>query len=140
MELQTRRNWTRQWLFLFQKDAELVTSAPVLEELKRTPSPKREKVLSLIEDLPVLDYPEEIDEIIDVYISHKLMPANALGDAAHLALASYHKCDYLVTWNCKHIANANKFNHIRRVNSAIGLYCPILTTPLELLGQDNDSE
>lgn len=42
-------------------------------------------------------------------------------------------------WNCKHLANANKFGHIRRVNGLLGLFTPSLVTPLELLG-DNDDE
>jgi hypothetical protein len=66
------------------------------------------------------------------------MPANPVGDALHLALASFHRCDFLVTWNCKHIANANKFGHIRRVNSMLGLFNPALVTPLELLAGDGD--
>jgi hypothetical protein len=64
----------------------------------------------------------------------KVMPANPAGDALHLALASFHKCDFLVTWNCQHLANANKFGHIRRVNTMLGLFVPALVTPLELLG------
>jgi hypothetical protein len=40
--------------------------------------------------------------------------------------ASYHKCEFLVTWSCQHLANANKFGHIRRVNSLLGLYVPVL--------------
>lgn len=67
------------------------------------------------------------------------MPADPAGDALHLALASYHRCDFLVTWNCKHLANANKFGHIRRVNGLLGLFSPSLVTPLELLG-GNDEE
>jgi predicted nucleic acid-binding protein len=62
------------------------------------------------------------------------MPRDPLGDALHLALASHHKCDYLLTWNCQHLANANKFTHIKRVNALLGLHVPILTTPLELMG------
>ena len=58
------------------------------------------------------------------------------GDALHLAIASYHRCDFLVTWNCKHLANANKFGHIRRINGILGLSVPSLVTPLELLGED----
>ena len=58
------------------------------------------------------------------------MPADPGGDALHLALASYHKCDFLVTWNCQHLANANKFGHIRRVNAMLGLFVPALVTPL----------
>jgi hypothetical protein len=68
------------------------------------------------------------------------MPNNPVGDALHLALASYHKCDFLLTWNCKHLANANKFHHIRRVNTILGLYAPLLVTPLELLGDEANDE
>ncbi len=46
---------------------------------------------------------------------------------------------YVETWNCKHLANANKFGHIRRINTLLGLYTPSLVTPLELLGADNDT-
>jgi hypothetical protein len=59
---------------------------------------------------------------------------NPAGDAIHLALASFHKCDFLVTWNCLHLANANKFGHIRRINTMLGLFTPVLATPLQLLG------
>ena len=48
------------------------------------------------------------------------------------------KCDMLVTWNCRHLANANKLAHIRRVNALLGLETPQLVTPLELLGKDPD--
>ena len=68
------------------------------------------------------------------------MPADPGGDALHLALASYHKCDFLVTWNCQHLANANKFGHIRRVNAMLGLFVPALVTPLELLGDSDETE
>jgi hypothetical protein len=68
------------------------------------------------------------------------MPNNPVGDALHLALASYHKCDFFLTWNCKHLANANKFYHIRRVNTILDLYVPLLVTPLELRGdEENDT-
>ena len=46
------------------------------------------------------------------------------------------KCDVLASWNCKHIANANKTDHIRRVNAKLGYETPQLTTPLELLGEE----
>jgi hypothetical protein len=63
------------------------------------------------------------------------MPNNAGGDALHLAIASFDKCDILLTWNCKHLANANKFSHIRYLNNLLGLYVPAIVTPLELLGE-----
>ena len=66
------------------------------------------------------------------------MPRDLSGDALHLALASYHKCDYLLTWICKHLANPNKFQHIRVVNTVLGLYVPVITTPNQLIGDPND--
>jgi hypothetical protein len=56
-----------------------------------------------------------------------------MGDADHLALGSFYNRDMLVTWNCLHLANANKAGHIRRVNALLGLRTPLLVTPLELL-------
>ena len=53
---------------------------------------------------------------------------------ALVALAAYHGIDYLLTWNCRHLANANKFDHIRRINTMLGLKTPELVTPPELLG------
>ena len=57
----------------------------------------------------------------------------------HLALASFHNCDMLVTWNCKHLANANKFGHIHRVNALLGLRTPALVTPLQLLEKEDEN-
>jgi hypothetical protein len=96
--------------------------------------------LALVRDLPLLPIEPAIAEIVQAYIGYKLMPSDPGGDAMHLALASYHKCDFLVTWNCRHLANANKFGHIRRVNTMLGLFVPALVTPLEMLGDDNETE
>ena len=139
VEMQARRKWTRLWWGLPKAEFDLVTGFPVLAELDQAPSPKREQALNLIRGLEVLPPDPEIDEIVAVYLAHKLMPVEALGDAHHLALASYHHCDMLVTWNCKHIANANKLPHIRRVNALLGWETPALVTPLELLEKDDES-
>ena len=81
-----------------------------------------------------------IAEIVQTYIRHKVMPADPGGDALHLALASFHRCDFLVTSNCRHLENANKFGHIRRVNVLMGLVLPALVAPLELLGGRDETE
>lgn len=87
-----------------------------------------------MEKLPLVTIEPEIAAIVQAYIHHNIMPENPLGDALHLALASFHKCDFLLTWNCKHLANDNKFGHIRIVNNLLDLHNPLLVTPLELLG------
>jgi hypothetical protein len=69
----------------------------------------------------------------ETYAREFLMPSPPSLDALHLALASCHGCDILLTWNCDHLANANKFGHIRRVNRRLGLVVPLLITPLQLM-------
>jgi len=133
-EALARRAWTRRWWAAAREQCVLVTSDAVLEELQDGEYPSRASALELVRDLPRLEITSAVAEIVDGYVRHRLMPADPTGDALHLAIASYHKCEFLVTWNCQHLANANKFGHIRRVNSLLGLYVPVLTTPLELLG------
>ncbi len=132
-EMVARRNWTRQWWDNQRQHYQLVTSLAVIEELERGDYPKKEQVLGLLDDVPLLDIPGELIDIVDTYVNRKLMPADTKGDALHLAIASFHACDFLLTWNCKHLANANKFAHIRRINTLLGLFIPTLTTPFELL-------
>ena len=133
-----RRDWTRQWWEGAPDKYELVTSPAVINELSAGIPERSAQRLSLIRGLPVLPIEPAITDIAASYIQQKVMPADPTGDALHLAIASFHKCDFLVTWNCQHIANANKFGHIRRVNNLLGLFVPALVTPLELLGVNHE--
>jgi hypothetical protein len=135
-EMVARREWTRDWWDHHRSHFDLVTSEAVIEELESGSFPQKSDALDLIQNLPLLDIDEAIADIVDAYIRHTVMPADPTGDALHLALASFHKCDFLLTWNCRHLANANKFAHIRRVNGILGLFVPALVTPLELLGEE----
>ncbi|OAD23977.1 hypothetical protein THIOM_000176 [Candidatus Thiomargarita nelsonii] len=138
-ETVARTHWTQQWWNIERGGYELVTSSGVIQELSQGNHPNKTKKMALINNLPLLPLNQEIAEIIEVYINQFVMPADPTGDALHLAVASYYKIDMLLTWNCQHIANANKFDHILRVNTKLGLFTPLLTTPLNLLGGiDND--
>jgi predicted nucleic acid-binding protein len=139
-EMLARRSWTRAWWTTASETLELVTSLAVVDELKRGEFTARDDCLTLIENLALLAVDSTVLEIVQAYIHHQVMPVDPAGDALHLALASYHRCDFLVTWNCRHLANANKFGHIRLVNGMLGLLSPALVTPLELLGDDNHEE
>jgi hypothetical protein len=112
----------------------------VLDELQGGDYPNKDKAVELLSNLPLVPVEPEIAGIVPAYIQNKVMPNDPVGDALHLALASFHKCDFLLTWNCRHLANANKFGHIRRVNVMLGLYIPLLITPLELLGGRDETE
>lgn len=139
-DMVARREWTREWWSNASDNYVLVTSLAVLDELNRGNFPGKSEVIELISSLLFIPIESAIAEIVEVYIQQHLMPSDPLGDALHLALASYHKCDFLLTWNCRHLANANKFGHIRRLNVMLGLYVPTLVTPLELIGAQNDEQ
>ncbi|MEO7319032.1 MAG: hypothetical protein ABIZ56_08600 [Chthoniobacteraceae bacterium] len=132
-QMEARREWTREWLEIAIWRDHLVTSAWVFLELDETPEPRRSDCAGLLDSLRLLESLPEIDRLVESYIQHKVMPADADGDARHLAVATYWGCDALVTWNCRHIANANKTGHIRTVNKMLGYDTPLLLTPLELL-------
>lgn len=129
-----RRQWTREWWDGHRSAYDAYTSEAVVEELEAGAFPRKEDALRLISSLPLLEINEAIADTAAAYISHRVMPQDPAGDALHLAIASFHKCDFLLTWNCRHLANANKFGHIRRVNALLGLFVPAIVTPLELLG------
>ncbi|MBM4035381.1 MAG: type II toxin-antitoxin system VapC family toxin [Planctomycetes bacterium] len=130
------RQWTREWWDGYTHRHDLVTSSAVLGELETGELPHRERALEMAKRLPAMTVDAEVAEIAEIYIKRKVMPADPLGDPLHLAFASVRKADYLLTWNCRHLANANKFDHIRRVNTLLGLHVPILLTPLELMGEE----
>lgn len=132
------RDWTRQFRNECETKLLMVTSAAALDELRRGDMPHKQAALRWALALPIVPAAEdEIVEIVRAYMTHKLMPTDPAGDALHLALASFHECDYLVTWNCRHLANARKFGHIRHVNRILGLKTPNLVTPIELLGEND---
>ncbi len=137
-DMVARRNWTREWWNSHGAGYALVTSIPVIDELEAGDHPKKQACLRLIEGIAILPIAAPIDEIVDAYIQHHLMPNDPKGDALHLALASYHRCRFLLTWNCAHLANANKQEHIRHINSLLGLHVPLLTTPLELIAEPEE--
>jgi len=133
-DIVARREWTRLWWSDAGDRYELVTSAAVVAELAKGPPDRSAEWLAFVGKLPQLDMLAAIDDIVATYVQRQVMPKDLAGDALHLALSSFHRCDFLVTWNCKHLANANKFGHIRRVNNMLGLFVPNIVTPLELLG------
>lgn len=129
-----RQRVTRQWWNEYA-DLFILTSSPaVIEELSDGASEKTQDRIALVENLEILPITTEILQITQIYIDRLIMPQDPAGDALHLAIASFHRVDTLLTWNRSHIANPNKIPLIRRINRELGLATPELTTPLNYLG------
>lgn len=130
-----QREWTREWWDNYSMNYKLFISEAVLTELNQGNYPNKRKVLDLVDNFTVLSINEDIIEIAELYIRHKVMPKGDSGDAYHLAAATYYGCKYLLTWNCRNIANENKAEHIDKVNNSIGRLSPRLITPITLMGE-----
>ena len=135
-EMIARRDSTRRWWTEESPWYELFCSAFVVGELQDGDYPGKDEAVRLVETLPLLEVVPEVEEIVRVYLRRQLMP---FGDAYHLAMASYYGMHFLLTWNCRHLANANKVRHLQAVNGELGLPVPIVTTPdLLLMESDHD--
>lgn len=130
----TRQRLTRQWWEEYADLFILTSSTAVIEELIRGESDATQARLDLLEGIELLPITDRIEQIEQIYIDRLVMPQNIGEDAQHLAIASFHKVDVLLTWNLAHIANPNKLNSITQINRELGLPTPELTTPLNYLG------
>lgn len=130
-----RRRWTRLWWAKAAERYDLVTSEYVLDELAAGSAAVVGERLALLQSVLTLRSSPEVERVAEIYIRKKLMPSVPRYDALHLALASSYRCDLIVTWNCKHLANPNKAEHVERINKSLGLYVPRLVTPQDLLGR-----
>ena len=94
------------------------------------------KRLETVKDLPILSATEEAENLTDIILQKGILPEKAGTDAAHIAISATHKVDYLLTWNCKHLANAQIIRRIRAVYAEQGVEIPSICTPEELLGEN----
>jgi predicted nucleic acid-binding protein len=123
---------TRKWWDVERNAYECFTSQITLDELSEGNYPSKANALELTNDLPLLEVNDEILEIAEVYWKHKLMPRLPVRDALHLAVASFYHMEFVLTWNCLHLANANKMKHLLRLNQLLDLPAPLLVTPAQL--------
>lgn len=134
----SRQHWTRQWWTKIGGNFDLFSSPAVTVELSRVRLEHlKSQRIELVDSLEMLEINADVLTVARIYIERLLMPEDADGDALHLAIASYHEMDVLLTWNCKHLANPNKFGHIAKVNGDLGLPVPLITTPLNYLSEDD---
>lgn len=124
-----RRDLTIRWFEHELSEYRPFTSILVQRELERIDEPHRTGYLKIINDLERLELAEEVAILADGYISRGIFHRKFIADAIHVALASFHKIDYLVTWNFGHIANVRRQARVRLFNTAAGFFSPTIVTP-----------
>ncbi len=130
-----RQQMTKDWWETKREQHELFIGQLVLDEIAFGEPEMARRRLELVADLALLQSTEEARKLTQNIMDSRLVPAKAGGDAAHIALATFHKMDILLTWNCRHIANAFILGRLRRLIEADGYSVPTICTPEELLQQ-----
>ncbi len=96
--------------------------------------------LRLLDEIPLLPLDSQIGVIADEIVSRAILPPKAALDALHIAAVAHHRIEYLLTWNCRHIANARILPRIRDVLTDLGIPHPIICTPEEMVDDESEEE
>jgi hypothetical protein len=126
---------TKDWWELRRGAFQIYISQFVLDEARAgDPLPAGQR-LRVLQSLPLLDITPEVAELTSGILASGKIPRKAATDAAHIAIAAVHGMDFLLTWNCAHIANAATVKAIASICREHGCECPVICTPEELLGE-----
>lgn len=117
----------------------LFISTAVLNEIKRGAPEVASRRLQCVESIPILAIDQPASTLARLLLESHAVPSNAKTDALHIAVAAVNRMTYLLTWNCKHIANAERREAIAAVAQQSGFGIPIICTPEQLMGT-NDAE
>ena len=123
----TREWWGRRSHF------DLYVSQAVLREAARGNPEAAARRLAAVQNIPVLAVGSEASELAELFLVENALPAKAAVDAIHIAVAVINGMDYLLTWNCTHIANAAIRARIEKICRNAGLQPPVICTPEELM-------
>jgi len=127
-----------RWMDKQRKLYDVVTSQLVIDEASAGDPDAASRRLALLDGMPVLPLNPDADDVANAIIAGSMMPASARIDALHVATAALAGVQYLLTQNCKHIANAHELPRVLRLLDELGLSGILVCTPVEFLGGSND--
>ncbi|MFO0804906.1 MAG: type II toxin-antitoxin system VapC family toxin [Gemmataceae bacterium] len=126
---------TQDWWANRRSGFECVISQVVIDEALAGDSSEAQKRLAILTDLPELEITADAEALADAIMASGVLPPHVARDAAHIAVAAVHGMDYLLTWNCKHLANVQISRRVSLVCEKAGHRMPIICTPEELMGE-----
>ena len=129
---------TRIWWRSRLPDFRAYVSPVVLEEAREGDPEQSRKRLEVVSEFEILEAAEAVERLAARYMAEFNLPGSAIRDAAHLAFACVYEMDFLVTWNCAHIANGEVIKRLTRINTAADVVTPTICTPEELLGVEQE--
>lgn len=130
-----RQQITHDWWNNRRQEFDLCTCQTVLDEAAAGDADAATRRMPYLQNLPLLDLTEAVNDVAKAIMNSGLLPQKAARDAVHIAVAAIHSVDILLTWNCRHIANAAIMKELRTAVERCGFEMPVLCTPEELLGE-----
>ncbi|MBC8522178.1 MAG: type II toxin-antitoxin system VapC family toxin [Methanomicrobia archaeon] len=124
---------TRQWWPIAMRRYNVFISEVVIEEAGFGDPEAAKRRLEELKDFPHLELNDKVEKMAQVYMERLEIPEKSFRDAAHLAVACVHNVDYLVTWNCTHLANGEVIKKLMKINESFIIHTPIICTPEELM-------
>ncbi len=124
---------TNEWWTDTRPQVECYVSPFVIDEASRGDAIYAQKRLDKIVGFAVLEVNEQIEDLAKQYFAALQIPEKAKIDAFHLAIAAWYKMDYVLSWNCKHIASGRVQKTLQETNIRLGVHTPIVCTPEELM-------
>jgi hypothetical protein len=131
---------THEWWREARHHFDLYISEAVLLEIRAGDPDAAARRLAIVDELPILALTEDVRALVHTYDRRLGLGERARADLPHVAFAVAYAIDYLVTWNCAHLANGEVIRRLREVNVELQRATPIIVTPEELLEFPNEGE
>jgi len=135
-----RQLLTHQWWNDERSKYDLVTSQYVIDEASAGDPTLAAERLESLDGILLLPLDPAIAQIADEIMNRAILPPNARTDALHIAIVAHHRIQYLLTWNCRHIANATILPRIHKLLNDLSIPIPIICTPEEMVNDDSKTD
>jgi hypothetical protein len=140
IQIAALQHQARRWWSTERSNFEIVTSQLVIDEASAGDPTAAAERLKLLDGLPTVRIDDDVRNLARAIVSASIMPPKAAADALHVAAAAAARVQYLLTLNCKHIANAHELPRVYRLLQEHGFGQLLICTPAEFLGGDNDDD
>lgn len=128
---------TAKWWETAATKYELFISRAVFAEIRGGDPQEAARRLQLVQDMTMLEYTQDVTQLIDVYSQQLGLSGRALADLPHIAFAVSAEIDFLVTWNCSHLASGLVIRRLGKINKELNRKTPIIGTPDFLLAEED---
>jgi hypothetical protein len=140
IEIAALQHQARNWWSIERLNFELVPSQLVIDEASAGDPLTAEERLKLLDGLPTVPINDTVRNLARAIVSASIIPPKAAANALHVAAAAVAGVQYLLTLNCKHIANAHELPRVYRLLDEHGFGQLLICTPAEFLGGGDDDD